>query len=30
MKKALERFFKYISFDTKSDEDNLNCPSSKG
>ena len=30
MEKMMERFLKYISIDTKSDEDNENCPSSTG
>lgn len=30
MDKMLERFLKYISIDTKSDEDNESCPSSQG
>ena len=29
-KNFLERFFKYISIDTKSDEDSETCPSTKG
>ncbi|MDO5689789.1 MAG: peptidase T [Tissierellia bacterium] len=30
MDKMLERFLRYVQFDTKSDEDNENCPSSSG